>query len=117
MNTFTLLGRVPSAKNHLQLIRVHGRTIPIKSKAYQTFKKSALLQFKDQFSGEPLTPTEITIAFTLKGRLDADLDNMCGTILDLLQDANIIENDKTVVDLHATKTGGAKDFSTIFSLI
>ncbi len=107
-----LEGRVPSAKNHMQLIHVHGRVIPIKSKAYQRFRNEAIIQIKSQYHGKTINPHTLRVDFTLKGKLDADLDNLLGTICDILQDAGVIENDKTITEIITHKSHNGKQFYT-----
>jgi len=48
----------------------------------------------------------------MKGRLDADLDNLVTSVLDVLQESGAIDDDKNVVSLHATKHSGFEDWVT-----
>lgn len=110
--TFTIKGRVASKKNSKRLVRAGNRIIPISSKAYEAFRESALWQLKTQKVTYPTGELWMEISFRLKGKFDADLDNMASSILDVLQDAQIIGNDSQVVHLELTKTPSWEDWET-----
>jgi len=112
--TYTLTGRVISKKNSKQIFRAGGRTIISTSKAYKTWHEATLWQLKA--SKRPPTPLDgpltLTIYFYLKGKIDADLDNLTASICDVLTDAEIIADDKHITELHLFKRSGAPEFST-----
>lgn len=112
----TLTGRIASKKNSKRVFRnrYSGKTVVTSSKAFTTWHEGALLQI--MASTRPTKPLEgdlrIDIYFYLKGRIQADIDNMTASLLDLLADAGIIENDDQVIEAHLYKRRGAPEFST-----
>ena len=114
--TFTLTGRVASKKNSKRIFRNRytGKPVVTSSSAYGTWHESALWQLKAM--KRPTTPLNgtlrLTIYFYLKGKIDADLDNLTASIADVLADAEIIEDDKYITELHLYKRAGAPEFVT-----
>jgi len=107
--TITLRGRVISKKNSPILVK--GRAIRLPSKAYSAFRDAALWQLKSHRE-RFVKPLEVCISFELKGRMDADLDNLVSSVFDVLQDSGIITDDKLVERLVATKSLGHSDWVT-----
>ena len=104
-------GRVISKKNSKRAIRAGGRLLFIPSKAYEAFKEDCLLQLsgiKSYFD----KPIEVKYEFKLKGKLDSDIDNLQSSINDILMDTGIIEDDKLITSVIATKLPGFKEFET-----
>ncbi len=112
----TLTGRIASKKNSKRVFRNRytGKTIVTSSKAFATWHESALLHIKATTRlAKPLEgDLRLDIYFYLKGRIRADIDNMTASLLDLLADAGIIENDDQIVEAHLYKRPGAPEFST-----
>lgn len=107
----TVTGRVISKKNN----HAGGGRFFITSKAYKEFETATLWQLKkvrEVYSEE----VSIRLSFQMKGRLDTDLDNMVTSIIDVLQKAGIIVNDKKIVEINAEKTHGHSDFLTIINI-
>lgn len=112
---FRLLGRVASKKNSKRLVRLKsGRVIPISSKAWMEFAKTAIKEVKSLYnSNEPIkAPYYIEYVFHLKGKGRVDLDNMIAGINDILQEAGVISDDNEVVRIKATKVLGFPDYMT-----
>lgn len=109
----TLPGRVISKKNSKQVVRAsNGRTYVVSSKAYEKWQKAMMGELLGKKPRQPFDqPISLTVTFALKGKIDADLDNLEASISDLLQDAEVITNDKLIVEKHSWKRS-AKDFST-----
>lgn len=61
-------------------------------------------------------PVKISLSFMVKSHSRRDLDNMVTTALDILQKARVIENDKDIVSIIATKQESL-DPRVIISLI
>lgn len=82
----------------------------ITSKRYKQWETEAMWQVK----GEKKWTGKIVVHvwFSLKGNMDADLDNLTTSVLDVLQKAGVIDNDKNVVKIDARKQGGYPDWST-----
>ena len=101
-------GRPISKKNSKLLIKVRGRTIMIPSKAYNEFRKDALVQLGKMKPLEP--PYAVSYLFRMKGRLDTDIDNMIAGINDILQEAGAITDDKYITNITATKISGCDEW-------
>ena len=89
--TFIIEGSVPSKKNQRQTFVKNGRVINIPSKRYKEWHEQAMWQLKGFGNLKP--PYEIVLTFWMKDNRKTDLDNKVGSVLDLLQDAGIIEDD------------------------
>ena len=91
--SFEIRGNIPSKKNSRQLFVRNGRVMNVPSKRYKEWHKNASIELIDRhakFKGV----LEIKMAFWLENNRRADLDNKCQSILDLLQDCEIIEDDR-----------------------
>jgi Holliday junction resolvase RusA-like endonuclease len=117
--TATLEGiRVISLKNSKRVVRAGGRTVVLPSKAHQKFLDRALPLLAPLRPAEPFTfPYTLRATFYLKGRLDADTDNLTCTINDLLMEAGIVADDKACVRIVAEKCPGAPDFLTAIEIV
>lgn len=107
-------GRVASKKNAKRLIRSRGRIIPISSKAWMAFEKSALEQLG--YLGEAIKlkpPYKIDYEFYMRGKGATDLDNMIAGINDILEKGGLIGNDKHVHEIQATKYLDSKEYETV----
>lgn len=82
----------------------------ITSKRYKQWETDAMWQVKTEkkWTGK----IKITIIFRMKGKMGADLDNLVTSVLDVLQKASIIDNDRNVVDIRAIKQEGFPDWET-----
>src|SRR5579872_2713280 len=111
-----ILGRPVSKKNSKQVFYKNGKMIVIPSKAYVTFKKDAgkqLLQYQRQLLKGKLF---IRYVFYQKGKLRQDFDNAIGSINDILQDFNYIENDKDILTGEFEIVTNAKEWKTILEI-
>lgn len=115
--TITLNDRVISKKNSKQLFRSGGRTIISTSKAYKLWHTNAIYQLLPWRPKTPLAgPISLSLHFHLKGKIDADLDNLTASICDVLTDAGVIEDDKQIVEMHLYKIAGSPDFRTVIEV-
>lgn len=93
--TIVIPGQVPSKKNSKRLITVHGRTIPISSKAHEEWHRVALsyvLYSEKRLPAlERVEYVQVTIYAKTKGRFD--LSNKVEAVMDLLVDAGVIVDD------------------------
>lgn len=112
MTEYHLWGRVISKKNSKQLVLSRAYPLIFPSKSYMEFKKQALRELMIQRARPQIAPYKIEYSFHLKGKIDIDLDNAVTSINDILQDAGIIGDDKDVISIGATKTGGYDNFYT-----
>lgn len=113
---FTVEGKVPSKKNSLVVGNRRVRT----KQSVKDQNRYLMLQLKEQRwkKDKELFPIAHTISvsmvFTLKFRLmKRDVDNMATTMLDILEDAGIIEDDRFVMEIRAGKMQGDKESTEI----
>jgi Holliday junction resolvase RusA-like endonuclease len=116
IQTFTLKGlRVISKKNSRNVFVRGGRQFNIPSKAYKDFVQEAgkqLLTIKKL----SLKAREVLIDFEYKGKLSLDIDNAASSILDLLMELRIIEDDKYIDILTIHVYRNKKDWNTAVTL-
>ena len=93
-----ILGETPSKKNS-KIWTKSGKLIP--SKAHQAWKNGALIQLNAQLSTmgaeRPKAieePVSITLTFYHGDQVRRDSDNQAASIMDLLQDAEVLEDDR-----------------------
>lgn len=85
-----ITGRIPSKKNSRIPIVIKGRSVSIPSNKYRTWHRDAA----KQLIGAPkMTQKGITIKFWLPDNRKTDLNNKAASVLDLLKDVGIIEDD------------------------
>lgn len=109
-------GRVIAKKNSRQLGYRGGRMVNFPSKRYSEFKESALWQLK-KYKEKIKPPYFIRYCFFIKGKMDADADNLQASINDILQDAGIIENDRLIYGFAGEKIVGEKEFKTMIEIL
>jgi Holliday junction resolvase RusA-like endonuclease len=101
MITLKLVGTPKSKKNQRAIRLKGGKIIMGTSNAYNKYRKECLSQIvlqKRKYKGLlPLTGTcAIYLDIRYKGKVYSDGDNILTSICDILQDANIIENDNMI---------------------
>lgn len=96
-----LKGKVPSKKNRYKI--ANGRIYM--DPDVKGFIESAAWAFKEQRSPYSVLPWKHPVAVHISFLTDrkSDLDNMVATIFDALQEAGIIENDRQIMGLTASK--------------
>lgn len=106
MIRFQIIGETPSKKN--SKIFTKGRHIPIPSKAHQKWHDDAMLQLTGQLSRLPKEevpfgfghpdgieePVSVTLTFYHGNMVRRDSDNQAASIMDLLQDAKVLADDR-----------------------
>lgn len=83
--------------------------------AYERFHEDALWQlkkYKERFTGL----VRVDYVFRQKGRLSQDFDNAIGSINDILQDSEIIANDKNIMKGTFEVKTGCPDWETIVQI-
>lgn len=117
MYTYKILGETPSKKNSRITLK-NGMTIP--SKYYQTWHKEAAVQVYNQTLPEkPIdSPIVVYLDFVHGDKRRRDSDNGTSSIMDLLQDCNVIQDDnwqiiKTIIITNRYDKGKAACFITI----
>ena len=93
MIKFTLNGLVSSKKNNKQIILVHGKHMVIPSKRHADWHEEQMWVLKSLRIPMLKNPVIITMTFFADSRRRGDLDNKASSVLDLLKDASIIEDD------------------------
>lgn len=115
-NEIIIKGRPISKKNSKRLVPIRGRMIPICSKAFLNFRDDALQQLSVMRIPKNIPPYSVSYRFMLKGRLDADLDNLIAGINDILQEAGIIDDDKNITHISAVKISGCEEWESVISI-
>lgn len=110
-----IIGRPISKKNSRRIFRRGERIINLPSEAFEIFEEDTLWQLK-KYSEKHKGAVVVNFTFQVKGKMTSDLDNMITSILDILEKAEIIDNDKNVVGVNAIKCGGFKDWVTIIEI-
>lgn len=90
--SLTVNGRIPSKKNSRNLFVRGGKLFNIPSKDYAAWHKKALLQIKIPKT-KVIQPNKITLSFWAPDKRTSDLTNKAESIMDLLVDAKVIEDD------------------------
>lgn len=93
-----LYGTVPSQKNSKKIFRNKrtGSPILVTDSKVTNWKRGAALALKAQL-GKIEGPVKITFNFTHQNRVRRDLDNAISTLLDTLVQAEVIEDDKSMI--------------------
>jgi Holliday junction resolvase RusA-like endonuclease len=107
--------RVISKKNNPKLIRRGRITFRLPSDAFENFKSLAY-EYLSPHQGSITKPFKMEVWYSIKGKYRQDIDNVCTSLLDVLQDYGVITNDNNCIDLHGIKSGGHKDFYTLIRL-
>jgi len=97
----TLKGRIPSKKNSRIINRKTGKSFP--SKNYQEWHKDASKQLQGRIPDEAIECTKkVTITFYAPDKRKYDLTNKAESIMDLLVDNKILEDDnyQVVPNIH-----------------
>lgn len=102
--SLVIRGKPTSKKTSARQVFAKGRMIPIPSKDYVTYERSACLQLAVQYKAPPIEDMCRVTAFFYRDNR-TDVDNLIGGLLDILQKAGVIKNDRQVWGLEATKSG------------
>ena len=101
MLRFQILGETPSKKNSKVFVKIKGHHVPIPSKAHQKWHTDALLQLNSQICrmGQEAPnmiedPVSVTLTFHHGDQVRRDSDNQAASIMDLLQDAKVLADDR-----------------------
>ena len=100
---FTLTGEIPSKKRAWRISRNGGMYL---EKRIKDWNEAAMWEMKVQ--RVPVFTGPVSVRVTLYFKRERDLDNSVTTILDLIQEAGIIRNDREVVRILAEKHKVAK---------
>lgn len=78
------------------------RCLSIPNSRYTKFEKEFATLLLGQYKGEPIDyPIAIDINITVKDKRRGDLDNLVTSVLDALEKARIIDNDKLILKINA----------------
>ena len=102
MIRFQIMGETPSKKNSKVFVKVKGHTVPIPSKTHQKWHEDAMLQLSAQICRLPAddrpqqieAPVRIYLTFIHGDWVHRDSDNQTASIMDLLQDAKVLSDDR-----------------------
>ena len=90
----TIYGNPVTKKNSQRMVYAKGRIIPLPSKAYIDYEKSAKEQLLGQI-GEPMIdyPVNVACTFYMGSRRRVDIGNLISGIHDILVSANVLADD------------------------
>ena len=92
-----LTGRIPSKKNSKRVIRRGKRTFIVSSRAHEIWHDDAWYQLKEQRARPMVGPLSVKMVFYFPDNRRADLTNKAESVMDLLVDTGIIEDDNVTV--------------------
>ena len=95
--SIVLGGRIPSKKNSKQIIRRGNRSMLVSSRAHSIWHTDSMWQLKEQRTRPMEGKIGIEMMFYFPDKRRADLTNKAESIMDLLVDAGIIEDDNANV--------------------
>jgi len=107
-------GRARTKKNSKEIIRAKGRHIPVSSKTFLEWEKTAMLVVANEKS-KISTPTikeycTAIYTFNFKNRQgEMDTSNGIEGIADVLEKTGIVKNDKLIKNFYAEKNFGVED--------
>lgn len=109
--TATLTGRVPAKKNSRRWVTTpKGQRVSIPSAAHEAWHTAAGYQLKPYRPAEKISgPFAATFVITRPNRQHwTDPDNQLTSLLDLLEDMQVIAKDRDAVNLHTIVIDGAE---------
>lgn len=106
-----LTGRIPSKKNSKQWIFRGGRKFLVPSANYSAWHEEKLWELKQYKVKNPITRCKIEILIFFPDNIKSDLTNKAESLMDLLVDYGILEDDnhKICYDLRLVSGGVDKD--------
>ena len=108
-----LTGRIPSKKNSKQWIFRGGRKFLVPSANYSIWHEEKMWELKKYINcvKSPITRCQIDITIFFPDNIKSDLSNKAESIMDLLVDAIVLEDDnhKVCHDLHLISGGVDKE--------
>lgn len=115
---YTIEGRVISKKNNWMPLRRGNRIMSVPHSRWKKFEREQLPDLKKQKGRRKTLKQNIFVdmTFLMKGKGASDLDNMVTSVLDLLQKAEIIADDKEVIYLTARKIADQPEYMTEIAL-
>ena len=116
MNNQVIIGQVPSKSNCYKIITLNGHGSLAKSKALKEYEKSFYLQCNIYRNKNIKGLFELTIN-VYNSSQRPDLDNSFKIVLDCLQTAKAIENDRNCIKIVAQKFVDKLNPRVEFSLI
>lgn len=116
-----LTGRIPSKKNSKQWIFRGGRKFLVPSQNYTLWHEEKMWEIKKYITGikSPITRCKIEIHIFFPDNIKADLSNKAESLMDLLVDSAVLEDDnhKVCHDLHLISEGVDKEFPRALIII
>lgn len=111
---FIIHGRIPSKKNSKRIVRFGDRSAIISSEDYMAWHTVAMYELKSQLKGmanriRESGPHQIDITIYSENKRRGDLTNKAESIMDLLVDISVIEDDNWFVVPKVTLHFGGVD--------
>jgi Holliday junction resolvase RusA-like endonuclease len=89
----TLPGRVPSKKNSKRWMKFGHRMVLVPSVQFNAWHEEMMLRIRRYRPKQPIPKAKVAIMFFAENRRRFDLSNAAESVMDLLVDAGILEDD------------------------
>jgi len=99
-----LLGAPKSGTNSKRIVRFGPRMALIKSKAAINWQSSLVAQLQQQYTEAPMQHTVALSLTFYRAKRVGDIDNPVKPVMDALEKAGVLLNDKQVCELHVVRS-------------
>lgn len=106
MISITLLGKPITKKNSMRIISCGGRPRLIQSKAYLQYEQDCLRQITGLMRKNIGVPMIVSCMYWLKDKRIPDLLNLLQATADILEKAEVINNDKDIQSFDGSRIAG-----------
>jgi crossover junction endodeoxyribonuclease RusA len=114
-NITLFLSSLPVPKTNRYLRKKNGQVF--KPPRVSLWEIRAVWELKNQYSGKPLNkPIKVEVFFFLPDRRKRDIDNMLKTLWDILEKAQIIENDNLIFETRTVKVAKNSEPGTVIRI-
>ena len=114
-NIKLFLSSLPIPKTNRYIRRKNGQVF--RSPKVLMWESRALWELQTQYKGPPLNfPLSVEVYFFLSDKRKRDIDNMLKTLWDVLEKAQIIENDNLIYETHTVKITGETVTGTVINI-
>jgi crossover junction endodeoxyribonuclease RusA len=111
-NIVLFLSSLPVPKTNRYIRRKNGQVF--KSPRVTLWEARAVWEIQNQYGGKKLTkPVKVEVYFFLPDSRKRDIDNMLKTLWDVLQKAEVIEDDNLIRETRTVKLMGKRTHGTV----
>lgn len=95
--SFTIEGAPRVKKNSRRLFQTpRGKIVSLPSKAHEVWSRDAGFAVNRAWRGRPSLKGPVQVTATFYMRQDADCDNLCASLGDLLEDCRVVADDRLI---------------------